>query len=70
MAVSILNFTCNQMFPFDGHLLATSPQQTIKLQLNLTLTSRSMASFLCYYCYQPIKKKKHEDENVGFNLTR
>jgi hypothetical protein len=39
MAVSILNFTCNQMFPFDGHLLATSPQQTIKLQLNLTLTS-------------------------------
>jgi hypothetical protein len=27
-----------------------------------------MASFLCYYCYQPIKKK-HEDENVGFNLT-
>jgi hypothetical protein len=39
MAVSILNFTCNQMFPFDGHRLATSPQQTIKLQLNLTLTS-------------------------------
>jgi hypothetical protein len=31
MAVSILNFTCNQMFPFDGHLLATSPQQTTKL---------------------------------------
>jgi hypothetical protein len=49
MAVSILNFTCNQMFPFDGHLLATSPQQTTKLQMNLTLTSRSMASFLCYY---------------------
>jgi hypothetical protein len=39
MAVSILNFTCNQMFPFDGHLLATSPQQTTKLQMNLTLTS-------------------------------
>jgi hypothetical protein len=52
MAVSILNFTCNQMFPFDGHLLATSTQQTTKLQImNLTLTSRSMTSFLCYYCY-------------------
>jgi hypothetical protein len=48
MAVSILNFTCNQMFPFDGHLLATSPQQTTKLQImNLTLQSRSMTSFLC-----------------------
>jgi hypothetical protein len=46
MAVSILNFTCNQMFPFDGHLLATSPQQTTKLQImNLTLQSRSMTSF-------------------------
>jgi hypothetical protein len=47
----------------DGHLLATSPQQTTKLQMNLThdltLTSRSMAPFLCYYyCYQPKKKTR------------